>query len=207
MIYRTFGAAALAALLTHGPGPGAVTLDLVGGTDGALTDGAASVLFTDVDGSGINVALSPRATNNPVPTAEVLSFSGGAGVQVTSQPDSGLLDGGGPNERLIFVFSEPVIVTAISFAEVEGNDDADIQTSQTPGGGGFTVVLNNADVSSGLLTGNFVGLRLGIRANGENDDFRITGLDFMAVPLPPALAPMVLALAGLGWVGRRRSIA
>ena len=145
--------------------------------------------FDDPDGTGVITLTTGLDVND-----------GGLGVD-RGFFDSDDVDGFGPNDIIVFSFSQAVTLNAASFASFDGflpdefvlfaGDDLGDLTAFTEFAIGDRVALD------------VVGRVFGIGARSFEDDFVVTALDFAPVPIPGAAALMITGLGGLGLARRR----
>lgn len=121
--------------------------------------------------------------------------------------DNGQIDGALGNDVLVFSFSQEVRIESISFANVDGNDDFAFGSVD---GNSFTRFVNFQDVTNPILASSFLTLgqrtggAFGIGAIGTFDNFRVSGIEVTAVPVPAAGLLLGSALLGFGYLRRRR---
>ena len=162
--------------------------------------GSNSYSFTD---SGVTAVATPLSTYS---NSTIHQYSPGLGV-TSYRGDSHEVDGYRANEAVRLTFSEEVTITSILFGAVGSNDDFWFRVD----GGSFSSERDiNGSGDSGYY--NFVGLVgtiFDVAAFGDNDDFKVRGVEFTvsSVPLPPAVLMFGAALLGLGWVKRRKQAA
>lgn len=121
-------------------------------------------------------------------------------------------------EEIRIDFGTTVRVTALAFLDLFSSPDGNNQEgaivtyngglmffgsllSETPGGdSGF-----RADEGLGILTDFLVFTAGGTNDNLGMDDYALASVTVNAVPLPPALIMFLVALGGIGYLGRRRT--
>ena len=169
-------------------GDGTETVD--GITITAQAGTFAQTSFTDPDGTGV-ITLGTGLNVN----------EGGLGVD-RGGFDSNDVDGFGPNDIIVFSFSEAVTLSSASFASFDGLLPDEFVLFAGDDLAGLTAFTEFA--IGDLVALDVAGRVFGIGARSFEDDFVITALDFAPVPLPGAAALMVAGLGGLG-VARRRA--
>lgn len=129
------------------------------------------------------------------------------GLGADGPVDGGQIDGSLGNDVLVFSFSQAVRIESISFANVDGNDDFAFGSVD---GNSFTRFVNFQDVTNPILASSFLSLSqrtgdaFGIGAIGTFDNFRVSGIQVTAVPVPAAGLLLGSALLGFGYLRRRR---
>ena len=163
---------------------------------------ASSYSFTE---SGLTVTAT--ATYNGFSNfAEVNRNSNGLGVDSGIFDLNNQVDGFGQNDYLTLTFDATVEAIALDFANNTSNDEFDFYV-------GTTRIINNAETTpdgwinlSGLTGNSLEGTTFTIRANQNNDNFRVQGMQVNyapAVPEPSTYAMFGMAFAILGVVGYR----
>ncbi len=132
------------------------------------------------------------------------------GLGVTSHSgDSHQVDGANRNDIVKFTFDYEVILKAVTFSYVDGNDEFSFATMD---GGPLGVIARNVNIpGTGFATYTFnsiwQGTMFGIGAWDGNDNFKIKALHYdkvNVVPLPASVLLLGSAIGIAGFVGRRR---
>jgi hypothetical protein len=203
---------ALAAFLLTAGGASAATFDFTGGP------GRESSAFSyAVDGLSLTVSGAVfDSTGFRGQGGLVGDWDTGLGLR-TSRRDSHTLDGAGYDELLVFTFSERVRLSSVSFSYADSDDDFTLFAEQTGGFGnaGSWRLSPTGSIASFDFQTDWLGAMFGIGAAGNNDEFKLRSIsverlvadpgDTAVVPLPPTLALIAAAMAGLALVGRRRA--
>lgn len=135
-------------------------------------------------------------------------YSGGLGV-TSHSGDSHQVDGANRNDIVKFTFDHEVILEAVTFSLVDGNDEFSFATMD---GGPLGVIARNVNIpGSGVGTYTFnsiwQGTMFGIGAWDSSDNFKIKALHYSkvnVVPLPASVLLLGSAIGFAGFFGRRR---
>lgn len=145
--------------------------------------------------------------------ARPVAYSPGLGV-TTKWDDSHTIDGSGPLEAVILLFSQPVIITGLTFGWFDSQDDFEFFFDLDLDGIVERVLSNINIPGSGFvdMTGLFAdaGVLFGVGANHKSDSFKLKKVHYELapeIPVPAALPLFLAGLAGLGFAGRRRKAA
>jgi hypothetical protein len=196
---------AMSALVASAQGASALTIDF-----GLATRALSDSLTYSVGGYTVAVtAKTTDADGNVTGTGKVRSYGinrpnqGGLGV-INGVGDAHTIDGSGAaKDMLILTFDRAVKVSSMTFANIDGNDDARIFA------GGSLIGSYVLAAHPSLLPLNSIGTVFGIMAPGKNDNFKLRSVNFDAVtlstiPLPPAAVLLGSGLVGLGALRKRR---
>lgn len=209
MLLATVALSAIAATAAS-----AVVIDF--GMQGTVEPGDPAI---DVSGGGFTVTATGfglDAGGNVVESLVTRTGSpingpnqGGLGVKSpndTNQSIDGGINAVGPfKDILLLTFNTSVKITKIFFSLVEndrfGPDRASI--------GADGVDLGNFDISGAgfpafLIVAGMTGSVFTFSALGQNDDFKLRGIEVTPIPLPPAILLLASGLAGIGALARRR---
>ena len=175
---------------------GVIEFDFTGGTGN----------HSSIDFSAGGLTTTATATwNGFTNTADVSNDrhhntdSHGIGVK-NNRLDSGQVDGFIRNDYLTFTFDTIVELTGFNFSHDSGNDEFDLYVDGL-------MVERNQETTDGFLAfapSSYMGTAFSVRANQNNDNFYVSGMQITTVVEPGTLALLGLGLAGLGY--SRRSL-
>lgn len=179
--------------------PGSASIDVSGGGYVINATGMG------VDAGGNTVASLVTRTGSPINGPN----QGGLGVKSpndTNQSIDGGINASGPYKDMLFLtFNKAVKITKIFFSLVEndrfGPDHATI--------GVDGVLVGNFDISGAgwpaFLAVNLTGTVFKFGALGQNDEYKLRGVEVTPIPVPPALLLLATGIAGIGALGRRKA--
>jgi len=182
--------------------PVSATTFYLGGSGGS----ASSYAFSS-DGIDLSVSAGTFSGNRIHDGAQIHQTDDGLGV-LSQRRDSGQVDGRGRNDLLLFEFDRDIELEAIAFTFNDRNDDFtffwDIGSGlrnagqyDIPGSSWFSIIYAG---------GGLIGDVFGIGATGNNDNFRVVGIEVSDVSQVPLPATGLLLLGALGAIGARRKL-
>lgn len=201
-----------------------MTFDLSNGGSGALSGSGQSTIWSGSE-SGISLTATGYGDFDPTSASSIgdtvtydtqrriTQFGNGIGVDGLNPDNDGVIDGrGGNNDAVNFIFSQDVDLISVTFSRWNSGDDFHLIVGDTltltdvndDGGNPNPFTWNASDLYSAT--------EFGIGADGSTDKFRIQSItvDVLtpdAVPTPGTLSLMILAFAGMGFVGYKRKSA
>jgi hypothetical protein len=193
----------------------AVTIDF--GMQGTVEPGSSSI---DVSGGGYVITATAKGVMAGGGTVNSLVTRTGSPINGPNQGGLGVkspndtnqsIDGGinvkGPYKDILYLtFNKAVKITKIYFSLVEndrfGPDHSNIGVDGV-GVGNFDI--SGAGWPAFLATGGWVGTVFSFGALGQNDDYKLRGVEVTPIPVPPAALLLATGVAGIGALGRRKA--
>jgi hypothetical protein len=192
----------------------AVVIDF--GMQGTVEPGMTSV---DVSGGGYTITATAKGVMAGGGTVDSIVTRTGSPINGPNQGGLGVkspndtnqsIDGGinvkGPYKDILFLtFNKAVKITKVFFSLVEndrfGADHANI--------GVDGVNVGNFDISGAgwpaFLAVSLKGTVFSFGALGQNDDYKLRGVEVTPIPVPPAALLLATAVAGIGSLARRKA--
>lgn len=154
-------------------------------------------LFYEQSGLGLDI-LSEADDNGITAPNYIIQDQYGLGIELDGRSDGSEIDHSGPDETLIFQFSEPVKLLELVVSQVGRNDGIEILTNTGPQYSDMLVGGNSTDDAYVDINFNhldLLGTIFSFKPFGTYAEYSLAEItmDTVAVPEPP-----ILALFGMG---------